>query len=303
MRTRKSSLPPLALLLAAPSLLIAAASSAADRGWRWLADGLEELLHAAFAMEAQPPIQGRAVHVVVALGYRLREDGSPSALLWQRMKVAKDLASRHRGWLALSGGVPPRRAMSEAEVMLEGLRRCHSIGVGRVLLENASRTTRENSLETVRLIRRFIAEPTRWPTSVASRSVGDRAARRKQGIVLTVVSNRFHQPRACRSFVNAVHATASSRNSAASSVPIEVRCASVPPSSVGAPVTPGSSAVRGRRWQRGARQEADAQTDHKLEGQGEWCRLAWEAPDPREVVLLVLRELPALAIYLSRGWL
>ena len=78
-----------------------------------------------------------------------------SGLLAQRIAAASALASRYRSTLLFSGGVPLGKNCSEAEAM----RRWHDEAVGRsgwrrsVLLETASRSTRENALLSVRLLR------------------------------------------------------------------------------------------------------------------------------------------------------
>lgn len=276
---------PLALAMASRSFM------------RLVSDALEEALVSTFSvghMDAGTPISThtgqRPMHVIVTLGYRMLEDDSPSPLLAQRIALATNIAqaTERPMWLAFSGGTPLRgRGDSEAVAMLRYAQRCCQMaprqarsarGLWRtdehgILLENRSRTTRENAVETVSLIVREL--------------LGGGASshpRRRNRVVVTVVSNRFHMPRACRTFSNAAAAAAQHGD-------LQIRCAAVPPSSVA--VAP-SDGEEGRGAGGGIRQS---------ESHSAWCHARGNVPDPREVVLLALREVPALVLYAWRGWL
>ena len=167
----------------------------------WLADILEDALHSALPA----PASRQKPHVYVALGYRFNDDASPSSLLTQRLHIANELASKDGASLVLSGGVPARFPnTSEAALMYVYSRRCMP-GTPPTILEQRSRTTRENAVFTLRLISR------NW-------------RRRRHPLRLAVVSNRVHLPRACRTFANAA-------NSMSGRPRIEVSCASAPSSS------------------------------------------------------------------------
>lgn len=105
------------------------------------------------------------------------------------------------GILIFSGGVPSGpRAQSEAEAMREHATRCHGLdGVRRVLLEDLSRSTRENALFTLKVL------------SAAEFDVQS----------LTVVTNLFHVRRACATFTRAARD---------SGLHLCVRCPMLPPS-------------------------------------------------------------------------
>ena len=152
--------------------------------------------------------------------------------------------------------------------MREYAQRCLRVGKRAVLLENRSRTTRENALETIALVRRRHAHHTNAPPLLS----------RPRSVSLTVVSNRFHMPRACRAFAAAA--------AAVERPAVHVRCAHAPPSSQAhrQQTTPPATG----EWPCVDDEEASEE--------------AGAVADPREVVWLALREWPALAWYALRGW-
>ena len=167
--------------------------------------------------------------------------------------------------------------------MLDFARRCTEAARWRrptFLLENRSRTTRENAIESVRL-------------------VSERAARRHRSlaraVVLTVVTNRFHAPRACRTFANAAAAAASGRPAAARPR-VHVQCAVVRATSR-APLDD-ARPLHGRGHRTAAAEPAAADDASRA-----WCAARRDGVDPREVAWLALREWAALGLYRWRGWL
>lgn len=168
----------------------------------WLECALDGgTVHGTAPMEGEP--------VVAVLGYRLSKDGTPSPLLKQRIDAAVSLAAHHRASLLFSGGVPRAHpAVDEAAAMASYARSVWPRSmrrVRRVLLERASRTTRENALLSMALLRG------RWP--------------RKQ-LSLLVVTNAFHSRRACAAFRRAAESAESSRHQPLS----DVRCVQMQPS-------------------------------------------------------------------------
>ena len=145
------------------------------------------------------------VSAVVVLGYRLNPDGSPSPLLAQRTRHATALAAKHRVPLIFSGGVPARHNHSEAEAMQSLSRQWQRSGSRRrpraEWLEQHSRSTRENALFTLDLLR----------------------ARRPAASGLLVVTNLFHARRACAVFARAAAASAQSAR-------LSIGCVAMPPS-------------------------------------------------------------------------
>jgi uncharacterized SAM-binding protein YcdF (DUF218 family) len=289
--------PPTLLALGTPLGLAMAAS---DSVMRWIADALETALVSTFpvgqtdhALPIGMPQKQRdaIINVVVTLGYRMLADDSPSPLLAQRISFAARIARTlpQPAYLAFSGGTPLLRSESEAKAMLRYADRCYQTASGArslhgirragrfgILLENRSRTTRENAVQTVRLIGRELLRGR------------ERGRRRARAVVVTVVSNRFHLPRACRTFANV----------AAHEAPqLRIRCADVPPSAAAA-----AAFAPARPW-RSDGEAAAAGGRGKSGNFSAWCRERSGAPDPREVALLALRELPALALYAWRGWL
>jgi uncharacterized SAM-binding protein YcdF (DUF218 family) len=275
-----------------------------------MADMLERMVDTALPTSESGPARS-AMQVVVVLGYRLEDNGSPTALLAQRVAVAAALASRpdlRRGaWLLFSGGTPPRfRNVSEAMAMRSYFSRCsaatsrHAWGepvaehhkrrkaAPMVLLENRSRSTRENAVESVSLILRELP--------------------RSGHVALTVVSNAFHQPRACRTFANAAAAAddgvAATRR--ARGPRIDVHCASVPRSTRGAYDTwyeGGGASDSALATSDGTHAHRRRAASTAVKQDSAWCEARSRAPDPREVVALALREVPALLLYAWRGWL
>ena len=154
----------------------------------------------------------------MALGYRLRkEDSSPSPLLAQRIAQAARLATTARASLIFSGGVPPQNpTISEAGIMRAFEMRCLRTFPRMVLLENRSRSTRENAIETTALLR---------------------ATRPRRPKILTVVTNGVHAPRACRTFAAAARAAEENepgRPRRRGAPRLRVQCAAMPPSTASA---------------------------------------------------------------------
>ena len=118
------------------------------------------------------------------------------------------LAVRLKALLVFSGGVPAGSTINEAEAMLRYAQRCHARQLAslrqRPVLEPASTSTRENAEFVLSQLRR-------------------ESPRIRE---LYVVTNRFHQARACATF-RRVASVSSSR--------VAVRCAHTPPSNRGAP--------------------------------------------------------------------
>ena len=182
----------------------------------WVAQLLEDAIT---PPQTEPPTAGEVA--IVSLGYRLHEQTcEPSELLAQRITVASALADRplfsRRRTLVFSGGVGKGLNCSEAAAMLAH-RRQSQTPLGwrmlqpRILLEDQSRSTRENALLTVRLL-----------TAAAQQSA--------KKTTLVVVTNRFHQRRACATFRAAARETA-----------LLVACAPTPPSLAAAARETGSS--------------------------------------------------------------
>lgn len=114
----------------------------------------------------------RPLDAIVVLGAPLRPDGSPTAVLGERIAAAAELWRAGAGRLVVvtGGGIGPR---PEAEAMAESLR---ARGVPDVLVEPAARTTAENA----RLVAAMLA-----PLGVRS---------------LWLVTQPFHGRRAARLF-------------------------------------------------------------------------------------------------------
>ena len=131
-----------------------------------------------------------------------------TALLEQRINDGLALAVRLKALLVFSGGVPAGSTINEAEAMLRYAQRCHARQLAslrqRPVLEPASTSTRENAEFVLSQLRR-------------------ESPRIRE---LYVVTNRFHQARACATF---------RRVASASSSRVAVRCAHTPPSNRGAP--------------------------------------------------------------------
>jgi uncharacterized SAM-binding protein YcdF (DUF218 family) len=147
--------------------------------------------------EVMPSVPANASKAILVLGYRLNADGTPSALLRQRV----DDAQAHIGdgaMLIFSGGVPRNFNGSEAAALLRYSKLCHSqhLRNGRrrnlrphqILLEERSRSTRENALETIKLL---------------TRRRQRLRLQRGRALALVVVTNPFHRWRACRAFQRA----------------------------------------------------------------------------------------------------
>lgn len=206
-------------------------------------------------LPASPPLSparhaGRIA--IVSLGYRLHPHScEPSHLLAQRLLVAADLAQK--GWwygrrtLIFSGGVGLGLNCSEATAMQVFYQKRLSTSLLRLLqrptieLEDTSRSTRENALFTVAMLRK------RHP-----------AVR-----TLVVVTNRFHQKRACATFRHV-----------ARTCPIQIECASMP-SSLSAPAA------------------------HRFDRIGSQPSLEQIS----ELLWMVIREPFAILLYYVRGWI
>lgn len=145
---------------------------------------------------------------VVALGYRLLESScKPSHLLVQRIAVASELAKTalpiFRRTLVFSGGVGLGLNCSEAAAMFVHYQCCSHLPMWarimqpRIQLETHSHSTYENALFTVQLLAEY-----------------DPSVR-----TLVVVTNRFHQRRACATFKHVAIGTT-----------LKIECAQMPPS-------------------------------------------------------------------------
>lgn len=252
-----------AAFVALPFLLGLLCSSYANPAWLWAANILER----GFALllpDPQPTIRNAAV-AIVTLGYSTFEDGSPTPLLAARVATAVRLSASRRPTLVFSGGVGRLRNVSEASAMLNFAQQCLNLPISRhVLLENRSHSTRENAVESLRLLRHRYHAATR--------------------LDLHVVTNAFHRPRACRVFTVAVaeaqqEQQARQRGRRRRTQSVRVHCAgSAPP--LPEPSAPSSSS-----------------------GPAAWCKERAVPADPRERVYLALREVPALLLYWYRGWL
>ena len=157
--------------------------------------------------------------------------------------------------------------------MLGYAQRCLPRAPRHALLENRSRSTRENALHTLRLL---ASSP---PLS------------RRRATLVVVVTNRFHMPRACRTFANAANLAARTDTIGGRRPRVRVRCANVPPSS------------RGTRASRVSRGTDDGSTDDERGGEDEWCAARSGPAEPREIAWQALREFAALLLYKWRGWL
>ena len=167
-----------------------------------------------------------------------------TALLEQRISDGLALAVHHKALLVFSGGYPVGSTISEASAMLAHAQRCHARQLASLrrppILEITSTSTRENAEAVLRQLKR-------------------EAPRTRE---LHVVTNSFHQARACAAFRRLANSSSSR---------VVVRCASTAPSMRGAP-----------------RQSGDA------------CP-ARDA-DPLELSLVVVREMAAALKYWAMGW-
>ena len=140
-----------------------------------------------------------------------------SPLLAQRIRRGLTLAVRRRARLIFSGGVPAGTAVTEAGQMLEHARRCHAEELDALrhspLLEEGSASTYENAVRTLALL---------WQAEPTTRD-------------LYVVTNQFHQLRACATFRRAVNHSVSPQ--------LRIRCVAMPPSRLQGRPSPERSAV------------------------------------------------------------
>lgn len=207
--------------------------------------------------------------MVVVPSYRLLKDGTPSALLAQRIELGVQIAASHRAALLFSGGVPPEHPeTSDAMAMLEHARRCYPNHVSRtrrVLLENRSHTTRENAVETLALMQRLHLREQR----------------------LIVVTNRFHQRRACGAFERAARSSG-----------VRVVCASAPSAlDASHPGTGNGRASEKDVHRRRSSTNGQALTPTTTTACSE------HAVSSRELLYLAMREHLALFLYWIKGWL
>jgi uncharacterized SAM-binding protein YcdF (DUF218 family) len=101
-------------------------------------------------MEISGPTDHEQAAAIVVLGARVRSDGTPSAALERRVRLA--IALYRAGWaplLVLSGG--GRQKVSEAEVM-QRLALDAGVPAAALLMEPRSRTTLENATEAAKLL-------------------------------------------------------------------------------------------------------------------------------------------------------
>lgn len=163
---------------------------------------------------------------------------------------------RHKALVLFSGGMPAGGTITEAGAMLRYARRCHAhqlASLRRPLLEDTSTSTRENAVEVLSQLRQ-------------------RAPRIRE---LHVVTNRFHQARACATFRRVANASAGR---------IAVRCTPTPPSIRSVPQDAGVGDHVG-----------DAPAPPSCPGPA-------RDPDPLEVSLVLARELAASLKYWAMGW-
>ena len=200
--------------------------------------------------------------VVIVPGYRLSQDASPSPLLAQRIAHAVVQASEHRCSLLFTGGVPPEHpGTSEGQEMLKHAQLCHPSAlhkIRRVLIENRSTTTRENALFSIALLL----------------SQTPRAKR------LLIVTNQFHQRRACGAFARAAEGMGLAGH---------ICCVAVPPSLDGPqPAGP---------------EELQSHGVPKMHPNACQIGASTVSVDPHEVGWLALREMLALLKYRVYGWM
>ena len=173
-------------------------------------------------------------------------------MLAQRIRRGLALATRHRARLIFSGGVPAGKAVTEAGQMLKHARECHAEELDALrhspLLEERSASTHENAVRTLALLRQA------YPKSRD----------------LHVVTNQFHQLRACATFRRAVNHSLSP--------PLRIWCAAMPPSR---PQSRPSPERRAAPCDRSAAQPVDA------------LELSW----------VLVREVLALGKYWAVGWI
>ena len=227
------------------------------------------------------PTHNAVAVAIITLGYSTYEDGTPTPLLAERVTTAMHLSAsqKRKPTLVFSGGFGRRRNVSEASAMLNFAQQCIGLPASRhVLLENRSHSTRQNAIESVRLLRhRYHAART---------------------LDLHVVTNAFHRPRACRVFTVAVAEAQQAQESQESQkvrqrgrrrrTQVRVHCAgSTPP----LPSAPSPSSEPAAAPPAGAGAAAP------------WCKERAVPADPRERVYLALREMPALLLYWWRGWI
>jgi vancomycin permeability regulator SanA len=254
-------------------VLVLALAVAEPLGWRHFVSQMEHSLRLAdesiIADLRSVPSEAR---VVVVPGYRLLGDGTPSPLLARRIAVAVKLAAVTRANLILSGGVPPALPnTSEARAMLDYARMCHGdrlIRIPRIFLENASRTTRENAIMSSQLLMQHVHRSSRHEIQMA------------------VVTNEFHQARACRVF-----ARAAQRSSG-----IKTHCSPVPGSL--------SKDIQALVSKHKVSSPASAAATAHHGSRAAACNLELEtAVSSYEVLWLVLREFAAMVKYGVLGWL
>ena len=173
-------------------------------------------------------------------------------MLAQRIRRGLTLATRHRARLIFSGGVPAGKAVTEAGQMLKHARECHAEELDALrhspLLEESSASTYENAVRTLALLRQ------------ACPKTRD----------LHVVTNQFHQLRACATFRRAVNHSLSP--------PLRIWCVAMPPSR---PQSRPSPERRAAPCDRSAAQPVDA------------LELSW----------VLVREVLALGKYRAVGWI
>lgn len=123
--------------------------------------------------------RAQAADVIVVLGAGLRRDNTPGPALTRRSARAAELwQAGYAPVIVCSGGKPGNRTRSEADACAE-LLRGNGVPASAILLEETSRSTEENALET-----RAIMQTNGWTSAV-------------------IVTDGFHLLRATRLFEQA----------------------------------------------------------------------------------------------------